>query len=205
MTKLLKNIFRSVNIALMNELAMLCDRMNIDVWEVIDAAATKPFGFMKFQPGPGLGGRCIYHRPVLPQLESPGIRFLRQSSVGLGGKVNREHAVLLRSRSSTAPSISARQEPERRQGGWSWGLPTRPISRRPAGEPRVEGHPPAARLTAPRLPIMIPSAPRLPRARPQLRATSRGIAGGRVTTMPSPSSRRALRRSTTAPWSGPPT
>jgi UDP-N-acetyl-D-glucosamine dehydrogenase len=59
MTKLLENIFRSVNIALMNELAMLCDRMKIDVWEVIDAAATKPFGFMKFQPGPGLGGHCI--------------------------------------------------------------------------------------------------------------------------------------------------
>ena len=59
MTKLLENIFRSVNIALMNELAMLCDRMKVDIWEVIDAAATKPFGFMKFQPGPGLGGHCI--------------------------------------------------------------------------------------------------------------------------------------------------
>ena len=59
LTKLLENIFRSVNIALVNELAQLCDRMNIDVWEVIDAAATKPFGFMPFQPGPGLGGHCI--------------------------------------------------------------------------------------------------------------------------------------------------
>ncbi|MGZ4402907.1 MAG: nucleotide sugar dehydrogenase, partial [Gaiellaceae bacterium] len=59
MTKLLENIFRSVNIALVNELAQLCDRMGIDVWEVIDAAATKPFGFMKFTPGPGLGGHCI--------------------------------------------------------------------------------------------------------------------------------------------------
>jgi UDP-N-acetyl-D-glucosamine dehydrogenase len=59
LTKLLENIFRSVNIALVNELAQLCDRMNIDVWEVIDAAATKPFGFMSFQPGPGLGGHCI--------------------------------------------------------------------------------------------------------------------------------------------------
>jgi UDP-N-acetyl-D-glucosamine dehydrogenase len=61
--KLLENIFRSVNIALVNELKMLFDRMDIDVWEVIDAAATKPFGFMKFVPGPGLGGHCI---PVDP-------------------------------------------------------------------------------------------------------------------------------------------
>ncbi|HEY7178056.1 MAG TPA: nucleotide sugar dehydrogenase, partial [Gaiella sp.] len=56
LTKLLENIFRSVNIALVNELAQLCDRMGIDIWEVVDAAATKPFGFMPFQPGPGLGG-----------------------------------------------------------------------------------------------------------------------------------------------------
>jgi UDP-N-acetyl-D-glucosamine dehydrogenase len=57
--KLLENIFRSVNIALVNELKMLCDRMGLDVWEIIDAAATKPFGFMPFYPGPGLGGHCI--------------------------------------------------------------------------------------------------------------------------------------------------
>jgi UDP-N-acetyl-D-glucosamine dehydrogenase len=57
--KLLENIYRSVNIALVNELKMLCDRMDLDVWEVIDAAGTKPFGFMPFQPGPGLGGHCI--------------------------------------------------------------------------------------------------------------------------------------------------
>jgi len=64
MVKLLENTFRSVNIALVNELAMLCDRFKIDVWEVIEAAATKPFGFMPFYPGPGLGGHCI---PVDPQ------------------------------------------------------------------------------------------------------------------------------------------
>jgi UDP-N-acetyl-D-glucosamine dehydrogenase len=63
MCKLLENIFRSVNIALVNELAQLCDRMGIDLWEVIDAAATKPFGFMPFYPGPGVGGHCI---PVDP-------------------------------------------------------------------------------------------------------------------------------------------
>ena len=59
MVKLLENTFRMINIALVNEMALLCDRMNIDVWEVIDAAATKPFGFMPFYPGPGLGGHCI--------------------------------------------------------------------------------------------------------------------------------------------------
>lgn len=59
LTKLFENIFRAVNIALVNELALLCDRMGIDVWEVIEAAATKPYGFMKFTPGPGLGGHCI--------------------------------------------------------------------------------------------------------------------------------------------------
>jgi len=63
MVKLLENTFRSVNIALANEMAMMCDHLGIDVWEVIDAAATKPFGFMPFYPGPGLGGHCI---PVDP-------------------------------------------------------------------------------------------------------------------------------------------
>ena len=63
LTKLLENVFRSVNIALVNELAMLCDRMEIDIWEVVDAAATKPYGFMKFVPGPGMGGHCL---PVDP-------------------------------------------------------------------------------------------------------------------------------------------
>src|SRR5690606_20724937 len=63
LSKLLENIFRCVNIALVNELKMLCDRMGIDVWEVIEAASTTPFGFMPFHPGPGLGGHCI---PVDP-------------------------------------------------------------------------------------------------------------------------------------------
>src|SRR5256714_14271714 len=63
LSKLLENIFRSVNIALVNELAVLADRMGIDVWEVIDAAATKPYGFMRFDPGPGMGGHCL---PVDP-------------------------------------------------------------------------------------------------------------------------------------------
>ena len=61
--KLLENTFRAVNVALVNELALMCQRLGIDVWEVIDAAATKPFGFMPFRPGPGLGGHCI---PIVP-------------------------------------------------------------------------------------------------------------------------------------------
>jgi UDP-N-acetyl-D-glucosamine dehydrogenase len=59
MVKLLENTFRMINIGLVNEMALMCDRMGINVWEVIDAAATKPFGFMPFYPGPGLGGHCI--------------------------------------------------------------------------------------------------------------------------------------------------
>jgi len=64
MVKLLENTFRSVNIALVNELALMCDRLGIDIWNVIEAAATKSFGFMPFYPGPGLGGHCIPIDPV---------------------------------------------------------------------------------------------------------------------------------------------
>jgi UDP-N-acetyl-D-glucosamine dehydrogenase len=64
MVKLLENTFRAVNIGLVNELALMCDRMNIDVWEVVEAARTKPFGFMAFYPGPGLGGHCIPIDPI---------------------------------------------------------------------------------------------------------------------------------------------
>jgi UDP-N-acetyl-D-glucosamine dehydrogenase len=87
LTKLLENIFRSVNIALVNELAMLCDRMDIDVWDVIDAAATKPFGYMPFRPGPGLGGHCI---PIDPfYLTWKAREFdLHTEFIELAGKVN---------------------------------------------------------------------------------------------------------------------
>ena len=64
MAKLLENTFRMINIGLVNELAIMCERLSVDVWEVIDAAATKPFGFMKFTPGPGLGGHCIPIDPL---------------------------------------------------------------------------------------------------------------------------------------------
>jgi UDP-N-acetyl-D-glucosamine dehydrogenase len=87
LAKLLENVFRSVNIALVNELAMLCDRMGIDVWEVIDAAATKPYGFMRFDPGPGMGGHCL---PVDPFYLSWKAREYGQPTefIELAGEVN---------------------------------------------------------------------------------------------------------------------
>jgi UDP-N-acetyl-D-glucosamine dehydrogenase len=87
LTKLLENIFRSVNIALVNELAILTDRMGIDIWEVIDAAATKPYGFMAFQPGPGMGGHCM---PVDPFYLSWRAREFDMTTefIELAGKIN---------------------------------------------------------------------------------------------------------------------
>ncbi|MGP0102184.1 MAG: nucleotide sugar dehydrogenase [Solirubrobacteraceae bacterium] len=89
LTKLLENIFRSVNIALVNELAMLTDRMGIDIWEVIDAASTKPYGFMRFEPGPGMGGHCL---PVDPFYLSWRAREFDMSLefIELSGKVNQQ-------------------------------------------------------------------------------------------------------------------
>src|SRR5438874_2285054 len=87
LTKLLENIFRSVNIALVNELAQLCDRMHIDVWEVIEAAGTKPFGFMSFKPGPGLGGHCIPIDPFYLTWKAREYGFYTEF-IELAGKVN---------------------------------------------------------------------------------------------------------------------
>ncbi|MEW6410733.1 MAG: nucleotide sugar dehydrogenase [Nitrospirota bacterium] len=87
MTKLLENIFRCVNIALVNELKMLCDRMGIDVWEVINAASTKPFGFMPFYPGPGLGGHCIPIDPFYLSWKAREYDF-RTRFIELAGEIN---------------------------------------------------------------------------------------------------------------------
>lgn len=75
MSKLLENTFRSVNIAFMNEMALMCDKMGIDVWEVIKAASTKPFGYMPFYPGPGIGGHCIPLDPMYLSWKAKGFRF----------------------------------------------------------------------------------------------------------------------------------
>ena len=101
LTKLLENIFRSVNIALVNELAILCDRMGIDVWEVIDAAATKPFGFMRFSPGPGLGGHCIPIDPFYLTWKAREFGFYTEF-IELAGKVNEEMPYFCRSLVSQA-------------------------------------------------------------------------------------------------------
>ncbi|MCE5203459.1 MAG: nucleotide sugar dehydrogenase [Actinomycetia bacterium] len=87
MTKLLENIFRSVNIALMNELLMMSDRMGINLWEVIDAAKTKPFGFMPFYPGPGLGGHCIPIDPFYLSWKAKQYDF-HTEFIELSGKIN---------------------------------------------------------------------------------------------------------------------
>jgi UDP-N-acetyl-D-glucosamine dehydrogenase len=87
LSKLLENIFRSVNIALVNELAVLCDRMGIDIWEVIDAAATKPFGFMRFDPGPGMGGHCLPVDPFYLSWKAREYDFYTEF-IELAGKIN---------------------------------------------------------------------------------------------------------------------
>src|SRR5438128_2743506 len=89
LSKLLENVFRSVNIALVNELAMLCDRMGINVWEVVEAAATKPYGYMRFDPGPGMGGHCL---PVDPFYLAWKAREYDTPTefVELAGEVNQE-------------------------------------------------------------------------------------------------------------------
>jgi len=87
MAKLLENTFRMINIGLVNEMALMCDRLGVDVWEVIDAAATKPFGFMKFTPGPGLGGHCI---PIDPLYLSWKLRSLNYTArfIELASEIN---------------------------------------------------------------------------------------------------------------------
>jgi UDP-N-acetyl-D-glucosamine dehydrogenase len=89
LVKLLENTFRSVNIGLVNEMAIVCDKLGVNVWEVIEAAATKPFGFMKFLPGPGLGGHCI---PIDPHYLAWKMRGLNYKTrfIDLAGEVNTE-------------------------------------------------------------------------------------------------------------------
>ncbi len=101
LTKLLENIFRSVNIALVNELAILCDRMGIDIWEVVDAAATKPYGYMRFNPGPGLGGHCIPVDPFYLTWKAREFGFYTEF-IELAGKVNEEMPYFCRSLVSQA-------------------------------------------------------------------------------------------------------
>jgi UDP-N-acetyl-D-glucosamine dehydrogenase len=108
MTKLLENIFRAVNIALVNELAQLCERMDLDVWEVVEAAETKPFGFMSFKPGPGLGGHCIPIDPFYLTWKAREYDFATEF-IDLAGKVNANMPYFCRSLISQALNHGAQK------------------------------------------------------------------------------------------------
>jgi UDP-N-acetyl-D-glucosamine dehydrogenase len=108
LTKLLENIYRAVNIALVNELAQLCDRMDIDVWEVIEAASTKPFGFASFKPGPGLGGHCIPIDPFYLTWKAREFDFSTRF-IELAGEVNNNMPYFCRSLISQALNHGARK------------------------------------------------------------------------------------------------
>lgn len=110
MTKVFENTFRAVNIALVNELALLCDRIGLDVWEVLDAANTKPFGMMPFYPGPGVGGHCIPIDPHYLEWKAREHNFTTRF-IGLAGEINRrmpefvlEKARRILNSAGTAPS-----------------------------------------------------------------------------------------------------
>ena len=92
MVKLLENTFRAINIGLANEIAIMCEKLGINAWEVIDAASTKPFGFMKFSPGPGLGGHCI---PIDPYYLSWKLKTLDYDArfIKLAGEINTQMPV----------------------------------------------------------------------------------------------------------------
>jgi UDP-N-acetyl-D-glucosamine dehydrogenase len=108
MSKLLENIFRAVNIALVNELAQLCERMDLDVWEVVEAAETKPFGFMSFKPGPGLGGHCIPIDPFYLTWKAREYDFATEF-IDLAGKVNANMPYFCRSLISQALNHGAQK------------------------------------------------------------------------------------------------
>src|SRR5213083_114837 len=108
MTKLLENIFRAVNIALVNELAQLCERMDMDVWEVVEAAETKPFGFMSFKPGPGLGGHCIPIDPFYLTWKAREYDFATEF-IDLAGKINANMPYFCRSLISQALNHGAQK------------------------------------------------------------------------------------------------
>ena len=113
MVKLLENTFRAVNIGLVNEIALMCDRLGIDVWEVVDAATTKPFGFMPFYPGPGLGGHCIPIDPFYLSWKAKQTGF-EPRFIELAGQINggMPHFVGRqdRRRAEPAPEVDQRRD-----------------------------------------------------------------------------------------------
>ena len=124
--KLLENIFRAVNIALANEMKVVLDRMGIDVWEVIEAAKTKPFGFMPFYPGPGLGGHCIPLDPFYLTWKAAEHGVLGPLHRARRGDQHRDAGV--RGGPHRQGAQPPREEPQGRRGSWSWASPTRRTS-----------------------------------------------------------------------------
>ena len=140
LVKLLENTFRSVNIGLVNEMAIVCDKLGVDVWEVIEAAATKPFGFMKFLPGPGLGGHCI---PIDPHYLAWKMRGLNYKTrfIDLAGELNTEMPLFWVRKVAEALNGAGARGP----GGLGAG-PRRGLQaeyRRHPGKPGARHHPPA--------------------------------------------------------------
>ena len=137
LTKLLENIFRSVNIALVNELAQLCDRMELDVWEVVEAAATKPFGFMSFQPGPGPRRALHPDRPFYLTWKAREYGFYTEF-IELAGKVNESMPYFCRSLVSQALNHHLQRSLKGRRSSSSASRTSR--TSRTRGSPRGEAH-----------------------------------------------------------------
>ena len=119
MTKLLENIYRCVNIALVNELKLLCLRMGIDIWEVIDAASTKPFGFQPFYPGPGLGGHCIPIDPFYLSWKAKEFDF-RTRFIELAGEINIGCRTTWSTTWRKALNDIRKRSTDRRSWCWAW-------------------------------------------------------------------------------------
>ena len=167
LTKLLENVFRSVNIALVNELAMLCDRMGIDIWEVVDAAATKPYGFMRFEPGPGHGRPLPAGRPVLPGLEGARVRHADRVHRARG-RGEPAHAVLLRG--ADRPRAQRPLQAGARLAGGDHRRVLQARRGRPARVAGAEDHAAAATSAAPSLVYHDDYVPELPELDLQQRA-----------------------------------
>ena len=140
LVKLLENTFRSVNIGLVNEMAIVCDKLGVDVWEVIEAAATKPFGFMKFLPGPGLGGHCI---PIDPHYLAWKMRGLNYKTrfIDLAGELNTEMPLFWVRK--VAEALNGQGKAVRGAVGAGVGRRLQARHRRHPGEPGARHHPPA--------------------------------------------------------------
>ena len=136
LAKLLENIFRSVNIALVNEMAMLADRMGIDIWEVVDAAATKPYGFMRFEPGPGHGRPLPAGRPVLPVAGGRASSTCRPSSSSSPARSTSRCPTTASRRSSARSTTPASRSAAR--GSRSSASATRPASATSASRPALK-------------------------------------------------------------------